>query len=98
MDMASTAMYPEKPETEKEKQKVPDGKLADKLPSKGGSAKCARCEEPVYTAAELSENAQVLFGVRKECAAAALKAAGLTECTVSTAEKFVREFMKRKVE
>ena len=46
---------------------------------------------------ELSANAGKLFGVRTECAAAALKAAGIKECTVSKAGETVKTFMKKEV-
>jgi hypothetical protein len=53
--------------------------------------------ESVYTAEELAANAGKLFGVRTECAAAALKAAGIKECTVSKAGETVKTFMKKEV-
>lgn len=53
--------------------------------------------ESVYTAEELSANAGKLFGVRTECAAAALKAAGIKECTISKAGETVKTFMKKEV-
>ena len=52
--------------------------------------------ESVYTAEELAANAGKLFGVRTECAAA-LKAAGIKECTVSKAGETVKIFMKKEV-
>lgn len=53
--------------------------------------------ESVYTAEELAENAGNLFGVRTECVAAALKVAGIKECTVSEAKGIVEAFMKKEV-
>lgn len=53
--------------------------------------------EPVYSSVELSANANILFGVRTECAVAALKTAGITECTVSKAKGIVQSFMKKEV-
>ena len=53
--------------------------------------------DSVYTAEELAANAGKLFGVRTECAAAALKAAGIKECTVSKAGETVNTFMKKEV-
>lgn len=54
-------------------------------------------EESVYTAEELAENAGNLFGVRAECVAAALKVAGIKECTVSKTKGIVEAFMKKEV-
>lgn len=53
--------------------------------------------ESVYTAAELADNAMTLFKVRKECVAAALKAAGKDNATVSAAKKIVADFMSKEV-
>lgn len=53
--------------------------------------------ESVYTAEELAENAGNLFSVRTECVAAALKVAGIKECTVSKANEIVESFMKKEV-
>lgn len=50
-----------------------------------------------YTAEELSAGAKNLFNVRSECVAAALRAAGITKCTVSKAKEVVAEFMKKEV-
>lgn len=53
--------------------------------------------ESVYTAEELSQNAERLFGVRAECVAAALKAAAISVCTVSIAKEIVKEFMRKEI-
>lgn len=54
-------------------------------------------QESVYSASELAANAKKVFGTRQECVAAALKAAGKTECTVTEAKEIVGEFLKREV-
>ncbi len=54
-------------------------------------------KEPVYSAGEFAANAGKIFGTRQECAAAALKAAGKSEYTVSEAKEIVEKFMKREV-
>ena len=53
--------------------------------------------ESVYSASELAANAKKVFGTRQECVAAALKAAGKTECTVTEAKEIVKKFLKREV-
>lgn len=53
--------------------------------------------ESVYPAGELAANAKKVFGTRPECVAAALKAAGKTECTVMAAKEIVNKFLKREV-
>lgn len=57
----------------------------------------AKKTESIYTAEELAENARSLFGVRTECVAAALKVAGIKECTVSKTKEIVEAFMKKEV-
>lgn len=54
--------------------------------------------ESVYTIEELSANANHLFGVRTECVVAALKAAGINECTVSKTREIVKEFMGKEIQ
>lgn len=54
-------------------------------------------QESVYPASELAANAKKVFGTRQECVAAALKAAGKTECTVTEAKGIVGKFLKREV-
>ncbi len=54
--------------------------------------------ESIYMAEELSANAGHLFGVKAECVAAALKIAGISECTVSKTKEIVKEFMKKEVQ
>lgn len=54
-------------------------------------------KESVYPASELAANAKKVFGTRQECVAAALKAAGKAECTVTEAKGIVEKFLKREV-
>lgn len=54
-------------------------------------------QEPAYPVGELAANAKKVFGTRQECVAAALKAAGKTEYTVTEAKGIVGEFLKREV-
>lgn len=54
-------------------------------------------QEPRYPASELAANAGKVFGTRQECVAAALTAAGKTECTVTEAKSVVEMFMEREV-
>lgn len=54
-------------------------------------------QESIYPASELAANAKKVFGTRQECVAAALKAAGKTECTVTEAKGIVGKFLKREV-
>lgn len=53
--------------------------------------------ESAYSAGELACNAEVLFKTRKECVAAALKAAGKDTATVSEAQKIVADFLHKEV-
>lgn len=50
-----------------------------------------------YPAEELASNAMKIFGTRQECVAAALRAAGKAECTISEAKGIVEKFLKREV-
>ena len=54
-------------------------------------------QESTYSVNELAANAGKIFKTRQECVAAALKAVGKTECTVTEAKKIVEKFMKREV-
>lgn len=54
-------------------------------------------QESAYPADELAVNAGKVFGTRQECVAAALRAAGKTECTVSEAKRIVEKFLNREV-
>lgn len=54
-------------------------------------------QESVYSASELAANAKQVFGTRQECVAAALKAAGKTECTIAEANEIVKRFLKKEV-
>lgn len=53
--------------------------------------------EAVYAAGEFVANAKKIFGKSPECVAAALKAAGKAECTISEAKEVVETFLKREV-
>lgn len=79
--------------TAKEKTTTAEATEAEKVTTKAAHVQA----ESVYTAEELAANAGKLFGVRTECAAAALKAAGIKECTVSKAGETVKTFMKKEV-
>lgn len=57
----------------------------------------AKTVESEYKVSELADNAKSLFGTRPECVAAALKAAGKENCTVSEAKSIVYEFLKKEV-
>lgn len=52
----------------------------------------------VYKAKELAAGAEEAFGTTQECVLAALRQAGIAECTKEEAEKAVRAFRGRKVE
>lgn len=54
-------------------------------------------KESIYSANELVANAKKVFGTRQECVAAALRAAGKMECTVTEAKEIVEKFLKREV-
>lgn len=54
-------------------------------------------QEAVYSLSEFAANAGEIFGTRQECVAAALKAAGKTECTIIEAKEIVEKFLKREV-
>lgn len=54
-------------------------------------------QEAVYSLSEFAVNAGEIFETRQECVAAALKAAGKTECTISEAKEIVDKFLKREV-
>lgn len=54
-------------------------------------------QNSIYSASELADNAGKIFGVRRECVAAALRASGKAECTVDEAKEIVKKFLKREV-
>lgn len=54
-------------------------------------------QEPVYPVNELAANARKVFGTRQECVVAALKTAGITECTVTNAKDIVKRFLEKEV-
>lgn len=53
--------------------------------------------ESVYSAEELAQNAQALFGVHIDIATAALRLKGVKEATVAEAKAIVKVFAERKV-
>lgn len=55
-------------------------------------------QEAVYAASEFVSAAKKIFGKSPECVAAALKAAGKAECTISEAKEIVEKFLKREVQ
>ncbi|MDE7313595.1 MAG: hypothetical protein K2N87_18560 [Eubacterium sp.] len=56
-----------------------------------------RKNESVYKAEELAAGAEDTFGTTPECVLAALRQAGITECTKEEAAKAVKAFRERKV-
>lgn len=79
--------------TAKEKTTTAEATETEKVTTKAAPVQA----ESVYTAEELADNAGNLFGVRTECVAAALKVAGIKECTVSKTKEIVEAFMKKEV-
>lgn len=79
--------------TSKEKTTTAEETAAEKTVAKATPVQA----ESIYTAEELAQNARALFGVRTECVAAALKVAGIKECTVSKTKEIVEAFMKKEV-
>lgn len=63
----------------------------------GAAEKPADKVMPVYSAAEFADNADALFGARKECVVAALKVAKIKSCTLSEAKEIVTAFMNKEV-
>lgn len=61
-------------------------------------APAAKKNASVYKAEELAAGAEEAFGTTQECVMAALRQAGITECTKEEAEKTVKAFRGRKVE
>lgn len=55
------------------------------------------CNESAYSVNELAANAKKIFGTRKECVVAALKADGKTEYTVADAKQIIEKFLKQEV-
>lgn len=79
-----------------------DVKAAEALENKEGAVQASKKEqkvlqESVYPAGELAANAKKVFGTRQECVAAALRASGKTDCTVSEAKRIVEKFLNREV-
>lgn len=52
---------------------------------------------PQYTAAELANAAQKVFGVPQDVATAALRMAGVKAATIEEAKKIVQDFAKKEV-
>lgn len=52
---------------------------------------------PQYTAAELANAAQKVFGVPQDVATAALRMAGVKTATIEEAKKIVQDFAKKEV-
>lgn len=73
-----------------------NGKNAAGMDAKEPSA--AKKNASVYKAEELAAGAEDAFGTTQECVLAALRQAGIAECTKEEAEKAVRAFRERKVE
>lgn len=59
--------------------------------------KKAMAAESEYTAAELAEAAQTVFGIMPECVSAALKCAGVNKATLANAKEIVKKFMNKEV-
>ncbi len=79
------------------KVNVPEPETCSKNPKEEPKQKETKKKEPAYTAAELAEKADVLFGVRKECATAAFLYGGVKECTVSKAKEMVQRFAGKEI-
>ena len=75
-------------------KETPKAEVSPKQTAKTTQPKTAEAE---YTAEELANNAESVFKTRKECVAAALKAAEVTKTTVSNAKKIVESFLKKEV-
>lgn len=83
-------MAKEKPTNAAEQEtKAPETATAEKTEPKQ--------TESVYTAEELAENAKEIFGTNYECVAAALKAANISESTISVAKEVVKAFTEKEV-
>ena len=52
---------------------------------------------PVYTAAELANASEKIFGVSPDITTAALRVAGVDAATVAEAEKIVKKFANKEV-
>lgn len=93
---AETAQEQESKETSKDAKETAGNKM--ETVNRQAEKKEQRVpRESVYSAGELAANAKKVFGTRQECVAAALKAAGKTECTVTEAKMIVEKFLKREV-
>ncbi len=79
-------------------ESVEKAELKKKEPQPKAGKRGTLPAEPEYRTEELADSAKTIFGTRKECVLAALKAAGKKECTVSEAGKIVKVFLKREVE
>lgn len=57
----------------------------------------AKAATPKYSAAELAQAAQKVFGVPQDVATAALRMAGIQSATIEEAKKIVGDFAKKEV-
>lgn len=65
--------------------------------AKGAVTTKAKVNGSVYSAAELAYNAKKLFNAMPECVTAALKMAGVKECTIDEAKTLVKNFLNQEV-
>lgn len=82
------------------KEKLMSGELTEKNETYEPDIKTVSTDkqiESVYTLEELAGSSRQLFGVREECVIAALKAAGIMNCTVSKAKEIIEKFINREV-
>lgn len=79
-------------------EKSAEKKSGKNIAAAGAKAPPAKKNESVYKAEELAAGAEEAFGTTQECVLAALRQAGITECTKEEAEKTVKAFRGRKVE
>ncbi len=84
-------------ETTKEARTAETAEIKAEVAQEAPKKEQKASQESVYPASELAANAKKVFGTRQECVAAALKAAGKAECTVTEAKEIVEKFLKREV-
>lgn len=70
---------------------------ATQAKKKSTAKAAAKKTESTYAADEFASNAKALFGTTTECVAAALKLAGISECTLTQAQEVVEAFRKKEV-
>ena len=61
------------------------------------TAPAAKDAAPVYTAAELAEASERIFGVSPEITIAALRVAGVNAAPIAEADKIIKEFANKEV-